>query len=100
MNKKISKQLAAIYYDPKHPAGFSNVRKLWLATQKTIPKKTITEWIIGQDTYTRHKPRRLHFSRNCYVVTNLDDLWETDLIIMPDGYAAYNDGVKYILCKK
>lgn len=100
MNNKISKQLSAIYYDPKHPAGFSNLNKLWLATKKTIPKKTITNWLISQDTYTRHKPIRLHFPRNRYVVTNVDDLWEADLIVMPDRYAEHNDGIKYVLCKK
>lgn len=99
MNRTHTK-LARIYYDPKHPAGFSTVNKLWLATLKKIPKKTITDWLIGQDTYTRHKPRRLHFRGNCYVVTNIDETWESDLLIFPENYDSHNDGVKYVLCKK
>lgn len=100
MSRGAANKLSKIYYDPKHPAGFSNVNKLWLATGKEIPRKTITEWLIGQETYTRHKPRRLHFQRNSYLLTNLDDLWEADLIIMPEDYCDHNDGVKYVLCKR
>lgn len=98
LNRTLDK-LARIYYDPSHPAGFSTVGKLQLATRKKIPRKTISDWLIGQDSYTRHKPRRLHFRRNCYLITNIDDLWEADLIIMPEEYAAHNNGVKYALCK-
>lgn len=94
---KATEKLSKIYYTPDHPASFSNVNKLWLATGKKIPKKTITEWLIAQDTYTRHKPRRTHFRRNCYILNNIDQLWESDLIIMPPDYAEHNDGVKYIL---
>lgn len=92
-------KLSKIYYDPKHSAGFSNVNKLWIATGKKIPKKSITQWLIGQDTYTRNKPRRIHFPRNCYLVTNIDETWESDLLIFPDQYSIDNDGVKYVLCK-
>lgn len=98
MNKSHERMLSKIYYDPSHPAGFSNLNKLWLATGKKIPRKTITEWLIGQDTYTRHKPRRVNFKRNCYMTSNLDETWETDLIVLPEEYSEHNDGVKYLLC--
>lgn len=97
---RVANKLSRIYYDPKHQAGFSNANKLWIATGKKIPKKAIIEWLIGQDTYTRHKPRRLRFRRNCYMLTNIDETWESDLIILPDEYSTHNDGVKYVLCKK
>lgn len=96
---RTSAKLSKIYYDLHHPAGFSNVNKLWLATGKKIPRKTISEWLSGEDTYTLHKPRRLHFRRNNYLLTNIDDLWEADLIIMPEEYASHNDNVRYVLCK-
>lgn len=94
---RAAKQLSKIYYDPEHPASFSNVNKLQLATGKKIPKKAISEWLLSQDTYTRHKPLRKNFRRNCYVLDNIDQLWETDLIVMPAEYAEHNDGVKYVL---
>lgn len=93
----VPRQLSKIYYDPKHPASFSNVDKLWLATNKKISKKKIKEWLSGQETYTRHKPIRRKFRRSCYFLENLDSFWETDLLIMPNDYAEHNDGVKYVL---
>lgn len=97
MNKS-EKKLSAIYYAADHPASFSNVNKLWLATSKKIPKKTITEWLLKQDTYTRHKPKRIHFPRNCYIINNMDQLWEIDLIVFPPNFAEHNNDIKYILC--
>lgn len=97
MNSAKAKKLEKIYYDPKHPASFSTINKLWLASGKKISKKLVTEWLLGQDTYTRHKPRRVHFPRNCYLLNNIMELWEADLIVFPDYYSRHNDGVKYIL---
>lgn len=90
-------KLSKIYYDPEHPTSFSNVNKLWLATNRKISRKIITKWLINQHTYTRHKPRRTHFRRNRYILNNMDQLWEMDLIVLPPEYAEHNDGVKYIL---
>lgn len=97
MNKSIVRKLEKIYYDPKHPASFSTVDKLWKAAGKTIPKKTVVEWLLGQDTYTRHKPKRVRFQRNSYIVNNIAALYEADLGIFSEEYAKYNDGVKYLL---
>lgn len=89
MNQSIVKKLKKIYYDPKHPASFSTVDKLWNATDKKISKKAVTEWLLAQDTYTRHKPKRVRFQRNCYIVTNIAELYEADLGIFPEQYAKY-----------
>lgn len=91
------KKLASIYYSTKHPAGFSNVNKLWLATKKTIPRKTITKWLIEQNTYTLHKGVRKKFTRKHYILSNIGELWEADLIIYPEHYSEHNDGVRYVL---
>lgn len=92
-----AKKLAKIYYDPSHHGSFSSVNRLWEAAGKKIPKKVVTEWLMGQDTFTKHKARRIKFRRNCYLLNNIDQLWESDLIVMPTEYAQHNDGVKYIL---
>lgn len=97
MKPYIAKKISDIYYTPSHPASFSNVRKLWLATDKKISKKLITEWLMTQDTYTLHKPRRLRFRRNCYKLNNIAELWEIDLAQFSDDYASHNEGVKYLL---
>jgi len=97
MKQSHVKQLKKIYYDPKHPASFSTIEKLWLATGKKIPKKTVTEWLLGQETFTRHQPRRVRFHRNRYVVFNIAQLYEADLAVFAEEFSKYNDGVKYLL---
>lgn len=97
MNKIHVKKLKEIYYDPKHPASFSTIEKLWKATGKKIPKKTVTEWLLAQDTYTRHQSRRVRFPRNRYIVFNIGQLYESDLAVFAEEYSKYNDGVKYLL---
>lgn len=93
----VKKILEKIYYDPKHPASFSTVDKLYMAAGRKIPKKEVINWLISQDTYTRHKARRVHFPRNRYIITNINELYEADLAIFPEEYAKHNDGVKYLL---
>jgi hypothetical protein len=39
---------------------------------------------------------RKKFARNPYVVTNVMDVWEADLVDV-QNLAKYNDGVKYLL---
>jgi len=38
------------------------------------------KWLEKQDTYTLHRPVRKPFHRNPYNVTNIDDIWECDLV--------------------
>lgn len=101
MAKKITaamaKKLSQIYYSPSHPASFSTVNKLWLATGKKIPKKIVIEWLQSQDTYTLHRPKRLNFQRNSYLITNIDDLWECDLAVFSEDYSSENKDMKYLL---
>lgn len=93
----IAKKLSKIYYDTKHPASFSNVNKLWLATEKKISKKFIADWLSGQKNYTLHRPRQLKFRRNCYILSNINEYWEADLIVFPSELTHHNDNFKYIL---
>ncbi len=93
----IAKKLAQIYYSPSHPASFSSINKLWSATDKKISKKVVTEWLLGQDTYTLHKPRRIKFPRNHYNLSNIGDLWECDLAEFSEPYSSCNNDIKYLL---
>lgn len=93
----IAKKLAKIYYTPSHPAAFSTVDKLYLATGKKIKRKVIIDWLASQDTYTLHKPMRKNFRRNCYTLTNIGDLWECDLAVFSESYSEHNNGIKYLL---
>lgn len=92
--------LSKIYYDPAHPAGFGSVKKIYDAVKKKISKKTISNWLLYQETYTRFKPKYKNFRRNHYLVDNIDDVWESDLIVLNDDVMKNaNDGYAYILGK-
>lgn len=93
-------QLTKIYYNPNHPASFSNSKKLGLACKKKIRKKDIDTWLAKQECYTIHKQRRKKFPRKNYVIDNIDDLWEMDLMVFEnDLLKSANGGVCYILGK-
>ena len=93
--------LKNIYYDTRHPAGFSTVNKLYKSAGKKINKGKITKFLLQQETYTRHKPRRKHFSRNHYDVNNIDDLWESDLIdFTSESLRRNNNNFSFIVGKK
>ncbi|KAG8238789.1 hypothetical protein J437_LFUL018586 [Ladona fulva] len=49
---------------------------------ETYLNAKVTEWVEGLDAYTLHKPVRRKFARNRYQITNIDDLWQCDLIDM------------------
>lgn len=83
------------YYTPKESGSFSGVDKLY-RSQKHVSRKTVRDWLKGEDAYTLHKPVRYHFRRNKVIVSGLDDQWDVDLMIMA-GYEHQNDGFRYVL---
>lgn len=95
--------LTKIYYNPNHRAGFSTLQRLVDACKKKrlkISKEAIEEWLMKQDCYTRHRPRRKIFPRKSYMVDNIDDLWEIDLMVFENEVLKNaNDGVCYVLGK-
>lgn len=86
-----------IYYDPKHPAGFSSIEKLSNTMRGKMSKKDVRKWLQSQDTYTLHKPVQRKFARNKYILSNVNELWQADLSDMRT-YSKYNNGFNYILC--
>jgi transposase InsO family protein len=96
MKDNIKTRLAKIYYDPAHPASFTTADALWKATQKTVPKAKVVQWLESQEPYTLHRPVRKHFSRNRYIVYNMDELWQADLNDM-QSLQQENGGYRYLL---
>lgn len=95
----MKKTLHDIYYTPAHPASFSSVKKLYTSAknvEKDISEGDVKEWLGSQDAYTLHRPVRKRFPRNQYHVTNINDLFQADLIDMR-SLSKYNDRVKYVL---
>lgn len=88
--------LKNIYYDIGHQDAFSTVDKLYKSVERKIPRSEIKEWLSGELAYTLHKPRRVNFKRNPYLVNNINDQWQADLGDL-SSLANSNDGYKMIL---
>lgn len=86
--------LEKLYYDPGHYAGYSAVDNLIRAAN--LSRNKVVRWLEAQDAYTLHRPLRRKFPRMHYNVTNIDDLWEADLIELRN-LKSYNDGYSYLL---
>lgn len=91
-------QLEKLYYDPSHYAGYSATENLAraAAAESKIGRDRVVDWLRTQDAYTLHRPVRRKFPRLHYNVTNIDDVWEADLIELRN-LKSYNDGYSYLL---
>jgi len=85
-----------IYYDAKHPAGYSNATVLHRYTEGWTLNE-IKDWLAKQPTYTLHRQARKHFPRNKIIVHSIDQQWEVDLADLP-AITAQNDGYRYLFC--
>ena len=92
--------LSSVYYNPKRSGGFGGVERLYSDVKKDgkfdISRAKIRKWLMGQDTYTLHKPARRRFKRNRVIVGGIDELWQMDLADM-QPLATENDGYRYLL---
>lgn len=98
-NQKLHNVLFKAYYDPNSTVAFSSCDRLFNFMKKNGiqgSKSDVIDWLQNQQTYTLHKERRVKFNRNHYNITNIDDLWEMDLIDM-QKFSRNNNGHKYIL---
>ena len=91
--------LRRIYYNPSNPAAFSTALKLYHAAQLIDPSITLNrvkQWLLGELTYTLHKPIRKNFKRNRVFVESMNEQFQADLVDMND-FSRINKGYKYIL---
>jgi len=79
--------ISDLYYDEGSPSGFSTLRKIRAAEVaesklkgKPLSVAATRAWLEEQDAYTLHRPVRKRFTRNHYSVTNVEDVWECDLL--------------------
>ena len=93
-----------LYSDPAEPSAFSSLHKLRKAVKhasskqqiKTLKPSQIKSWLQTQDAYTMHRPVRKRFERNPYTVSNINDVWEIDILDL-SSLKKYNDNHKYLL---
>lgn len=69
--------LQAIYYDPKHAAGFASVKKL--AEASGLSEARVKAWLKAQPTYTLHTMARKTYPTRQYIVHDIDEQWQADL---------------------
>ena len=93
-SQSINEKLKAIYYDVKHPAGFSSIQKLVKASGLT--HNQVKKWLKGQRTYTLHKQARKHYPTRKYLVHDIDDQWQADLADV-SAISKHNNGNNFIL---
>lgn len=89
-----------VYYSPNSPGAYSTAERLYKFIKQNytvhVTRKKVNDWLQTQRTYTIHRNRRIRFKRNHYNITNIDDLWEMDLIDI-QKLSRQNKGNKYIL---
>lgn len=87
-------RLKKIYYDAKHPAGYSSVQKLTQASR--VPKARVEAWLRSQPTATLHKPKQRAKPLYPYRVYHPNVQYQSDLVDY-SKYQKWNSGWKYIL---
>jgi transposase InsO family protein len=90
----MEQKLKAIYYDPKHPAGFSSIAKL--AKASGYSNVRVKKWLKAQPTYTLHRQARKRYRTRKYIVHDIDEQWQADLADVA-LIAKENDGYRFIL---
>lgn len=91
----MDRDLGKLYYSPR--TGYSSLQKLYLATKGKYSKQQVREWLLGQDTYTLHRPARKTYPRKQYYASTYNETWQMDLADM-QAIAKWNRGFRYILC--
>ena len=96
----VDEYLKSVYYNPKRPGSFGGVENLYRDVKQEgtfkLSRKKISDWLMGQNTYTLHKPTRRNFKRNRVIVGGIDEQWQMDLADM-QSLKQYNDGYRYLL---
>jgi transposase InsO family protein len=84
--------LAEIYYDPAKVGSFGGVKSL----SRGANDKNAKDWLIGQETYTLHKPVKRKFRRRKTISIGIDHLWQIDLADV-SSLSNHNDGHRFLL---
>uniref|UniRef100_A0A1I8BIE4 Integrase catalytic domain-containing protein n=1 Tax=Meloidogyne hapla TaxID=6305 RepID=A0A1I8BIE4_MELHA len=95
-NNKILQQL---YNNPKSPAAFSGVDRLWHEARKIIkglPRSAVQNYLEGHRTYTLMRPKRIHFSRSKTIAAGFMTDVQVDLADF-QALSRHNKGYRYLL---
>ena len=100
MNAEEKAYVKAIYYNPRHPASYSGLNKLYREVKREgqyeIKRKLLKEWLTTQETYGLHHQARRRFKRPRVMVAGVGIQADMDLIDL-SLYHRYNSGIRYVL---
>lgn len=89
-----------MYYTLSHPGSFGGFDRLHRAIQDETGKKVnvqrVKDFLSEQDSYTLHKPARIHFGRNRVFVPCLLNQFQADLCDI-QALAEHNDEIIEII---
>ena len=100
LSPKSEQLLNETYYNVNHPAGFSNVSRLYRTLKgKGIRLKEVREFLSRQRSHQLTRPNRYNYARRRTVILGLDHFWQADLVeLAHDTYSRrINKGVNYLL---
>ena len=77
--------LARIYNEPGDPGAFGGVERMYRsahASDASITRRAVRQFLQTEYAYTLHRPARRHFERNHFYVSGIDRQWQADLADM------------------
>ncbi|KAL3118243.1 hypothetical protein niasHT_003722 [Heterodera trifolii] len=100
MEKTIENVLERLYNDPKSPAAFAGVDRLWLEAKKElgnkIRKNDVKHYLEGHRTYTLMRPRRINFPRARTTAAGFMTDCQVDLADF-QALSRHNSGNRYLM---
>ena len=87
------------YEKIKNPGSFGGIKKIYDELKKNykkIKKDDVKNFLGQQDEYTLHKPIKRKFERNKVIVSDIDEVWQMDLVDMK-AFQNENNKVTFIL---
>jgi hypothetical protein len=88
-----------VYYDLNQPGSYGGIDALYRlmrSKDSKVTRKQVTDWLAEQEAYSLHKPVRRRFARRRVYSTDIDALWQADLVDMTQ-LAEHNQGYKFLL---
>ena len=93
-NNNVNGALKALYYNVKHPTGYGSIKKL--KDTSGYSYKAVKDWLKAQPTYTLHKQARKRYPTRKYLVHDIDEQWQADLMDM-GSIRRHNAGYCFVL---
>ncbi len=100
MNEEKRTYLEQLYFDPKLPASYSGLNKLYAYIRKEdrhrITRRQLKTWLSKQEAYSLHRQNRHKFKRLRVITPEVDYQWDCDLAVLIN-LSKHNGGTRYFL---